>query len=84
MSEQPTLDFAAAQAAADAGIAASDEHALDAWKAEADFIITSLAYGRDEFTADDVWGAGLGPNPTGSNTALGARMRPRYRATASR
>lgn len=75
MSDAPLLDAPAAMAAAEAGIQTSDEHALDEWKREADVIISSLALNRYEFTADDVWAQGLGPNPTGSNTALGARMR---------
>lgn len=75
MSGAPTLDPQAAAEAADAGIATADEHALAEWKEAADGFIHWLANNRSEFTADDVWAMNLGPNPTGSNTALGARFR---------
>lgn len=75
VAEQISLDAYRARREAEEGIARSDDRALTAWKLDADRRIRSLADRLDEFTADDVWESGLGPNPTGSNTALGARFR---------
>lgn len=70
----PALDAAASQAARSRGIDAADVAALDQWKAEADEILARLARDRATVTSDDVWAAGLRPNPSGSSTALGARF----------
>jgi hypothetical protein len=71
----PAVNRAASAAARNEGIARADRGALEEWKAEADRIIDEVARSQAEVTSDDVWRAGLGPNPTGSNTALGARFK---------
>jgi len=74
-SREMNVDQRAADAARDGGMAVADEHAEAQWKAEADAIIDHLARTQPEVVSDDVWEAGLAPNPTGSSTALGPRFR---------
>lgn len=75
MNEQIGLDWDAASKAADAGIDRADGNALEEWKSLADDYILRLARRSLEFTSEDVWRMGLPPNPTGANSALGARFR---------
>ena len=75
MNEQIGLDWNAASKAADAGIDRADENALEEWKSLADDYIFRLAEKSLEFTSEDVWRMGLPANPTGANSALGARFR---------
>lgn len=72
---QMNVDRQASDAARDAGMAVADDHAEALWKSTADEIIERLALTQPEVVSDDVWEAGLGPNPTGSSTALGPRFR---------
>jgi hypothetical protein len=69
------LDRRIAAQATEEGIQRADEHAIAAWKQHADQIIRLLAESQPTFTSEDVWAAGLPPNPTGSNAALGGRFR---------
>ena len=75
MNEQIGLDWEAASKAADAGIERADGNALEEWKSLADDYILRLARRSLEFTSEDVWRMSLPANPTGSNSALGARFR---------
>lgn len=75
MNEQIGLDWEAASKAADVGIERADGNALEEWKSLADDYILRLARRSLEFTSEDVWRMGLPANPTGSNSALGARFR---------
>lgn len=75
MNKQIGLDWDAAGKAADEGMERSDGNALDEWKSLADDYILRLAKKSLEFTSEDVWRLGLPANPTGANSALGARFR---------
>lgn len=75
MNEQIGLDWEAANKAATAGIDRADGNALEEWKSLADDYIFRLAKRSLEFTSEDVWHMGLPANPTGANSALGARFR---------
>ncbi len=68
------FNAAAAQRAANEGIARADDHAPDGWKAEADAAIERTAALMGELTPDDVWEFGKCPDAP-NNTALGGRMR---------
>ena len=75
MNEQIGLDWNAASKAADVGIDRADGNAIEEWKSLADDYIFRLAEKSLEFTSEDVWRMGLPANPTGANSALGARFR---------
>ena len=67
------LDLLAALAARDEAIQRVDEHASDAWKAEAMRAVVRVARERRRFTTDDVW-AVLGESGTHEPRAMGAIM----------
>jgi hypothetical protein len=70
------LDLLAALAARDEALARVEQHANDAWKAEAMRAVVRVARERGRFTTDDVWQA-LGGLDVGTHEprAMGAVMR---------
>ncbi len=55
----PIFDRDAAENARDDGMERSEEHANSVWKIKAMLLIRQVCLANEEFTAEDVWAAGL-------------------------